>query len=147
MDADPLFPPSVFTAMHIYLELASHTVCQVPSQFSLNTDARSGDTPVAGRRPRRPTTEIAAPCTIVPPQLILSSARPSSSMCAAWEGSRSPLDQSHTASRSSLHSPATSPSPLHRPPPQLRPHMYFRAHPMLPEETAGQSLWMTFIFC
>ncbi|XBJ16037.1 hypothetical protein VPH35_007767 [Triticum aestivum] len=33
------------------------------------------------------------------------------------------------------------------PPPQLRTHVYFCAHPMLPEETACQSLWMTFIFC
>ncbi|XP_048566973.1 uncharacterized protein LOC125546926 [Triticum urartu] len=55
-------------------------------------DARSGAAPAADRWP---TPVIGAHCTTGLPQLPLSFARPSYSLYAAREGSRSPLDQSH----------------------------------------------------
>ncbi|XBI41152.1 hypothetical protein VPH35_125644 [Triticum aestivum] len=70
--SSPFTAPLVATSREAEDGRVRHSRADLRRQDSPDPrDARSGDAPVAGRRPGRPTTEIATPCTIILPQLIL----------------------------------------------------------------------------
>nr|BAK04249.1 predicted protein [Hordeum vulgare subsp. vulgare] len=71
-----------------------------------------------GAGPRQ-TPVVAAPCTTVPRLISSSPTRTRAPRCAPPESARVRCSTRSTASRSSSHLPATSPSPVHPPPPQL----------------------------